>query len=270
MSTCCYCLTVQEPSTTKNSSSSRAPKTGAQLQTTRRSAKKCGKNVKKTPSPPPYPAESKPDSAATGCPLTLNLRHLHCRNPTSLQDHRDVHDRKNHPVLVDNLLHKTLENPSREKNLRTNRHPTPDNTIREPTLGLPGAVPDKENVRRSIFCTAQHHAQHTHTTRTPHPHTNTGASRAQSASACLLAASQLHQPSLPQGSGTDWQLSPRAHDKRDSLRGGVVVLCLLLLFCVCCCGCGCCCGCCCVLLCFCRVVVLSLLSLLLLSLLLLF
>ena len=31
MSTTCYGLTVQEPSTTKNSSSSRAPKTGAQL-----------------------------------------------------------------------------------------------------------------------------------------------------------------------------------------------------------------------------------------------
>ena len=45
-------------------------------------------------------------------------------------------------------------------------------TIWEPTLGLPGAALDKENVRRSIFCTAQHHAQHTHPGRhTTHKHT---------------------------------------------------------------------------------------------------
>ena len=45
-------------------------------------------------------------------------------------------------------------------------------TIREPALGLPGAALDKENVRRSIFCTAQHHAQNTHHRDTT-PHTNT-------------------------------------------------------------------------------------------------
>ena len=34
------------------------------------------------------------------------------------------------------------------------------------------------------------------------------------APAVTLAGSQLHQPSHPQGSGLDWLLSPRAHDKR--------------------------------------------------------
>ena len=38
------------------------------------------------------------------------------------------------------------------------------------------------------------------------------------------ASSQLHQPSLPQGSGPDWLLSPRAIDKRASHRGGVAVV----------------------------------------------
>ena len=39
-----------------------------------------------------------------------------------------------------------------------------------------------------------------------------------------LASSELHQPCLPQGSGLDWLLSPRAHDKRASHRGRVVVV----------------------------------------------
>ena len=79
MSTCCYGLIVQEPSTTKNSTSSRDPKTGAQLQTTWRSAK-MRKNRPK-PLPPPYTAESKPVSAgmSTDSGDELNLRHLHCR-----------------------------------------------------------------------------------------------------------------------------------------------------------------------------------------------
>ena len=66
-------------------------------------------------------------------------------------------DRENHPVLVDDLLHKTLENPSWEKTLGTNRRR--------------GAAPDKENVRRNM---PKHHAQHTHHWDTT-PHTNTGA-----------------------------------------------------------------------------------------------
>ena len=41
MSTTCYGLNVQEPSMTKNSSSSRAPKTGAQLQDDREEREKC-------------------------------------------------------------------------------------------------------------------------------------------------------------------------------------------------------------------------------------
>ena len=48
------CTYWQEPSMTKNSSPSRAPKNGAQLQTTWRSAKNAEKPTK-NPSPPPYP-----------------------------------------------------------------------------------------------------------------------------------------------------------------------------------------------------------------------
>ena len=44
---------VQEPSTTKNSSSSRAPKTGAQPPGQPGGARKVAKNKPKTPSPPP-------------------------------------------------------------------------------------------------------------------------------------------------------------------------------------------------------------------------
>ena len=44
---------VQEPSMAKNSSPSRAPKTGAQLRDNRRSAKNDAKCVEKAPSPPP-------------------------------------------------------------------------------------------------------------------------------------------------------------------------------------------------------------------------
>ena len=47
MSTTCNGLTVQEPSTTKNSSSSGAPKTGAQLRDNREERDKCGKTAKK-------------------------------------------------------------------------------------------------------------------------------------------------------------------------------------------------------------------------------
>ena len=54
MSTTCYGLSVQEPSTTKNSSSSRAPKTGAQLRDNPDEHEKWGKPLK-SPSPPPNP-----------------------------------------------------------------------------------------------------------------------------------------------------------------------------------------------------------------------
>ena len=68
-------------------------------------------------------------------------------------------------------------------------------------FGAPGRRPGQELMLvASSLCTAQ-----TPSTR----HTNTGASRAQSASASLLAASSLHQPSPPQ--------EPPRHVKRDSL-----------------------------------------------------
>ena len=74
-----------EPSMTKNSSPSRAPKTGAQLQTTWRSAKN-GKKRPKKPSSPPNPGKAYPSQLRTGRSTDsgdkLNLRHLHCReNP---------------------------------------------------------------------------------------------------------------------------------------------------------------------------------------------
>ena len=47
MSTSHYELIVQEPSTTKNSSSSRAPKTNAQLRDNPEEREKCGKTAKK-------------------------------------------------------------------------------------------------------------------------------------------------------------------------------------------------------------------------------
>ena len=47
MPTCCYGLIVQEPSTTTNSSPSRAPKTGAQLRDNPEEREKCGKSAKK-------------------------------------------------------------------------------------------------------------------------------------------------------------------------------------------------------------------------------
>ena len=90
----------------KNSSSSRAPKTGAQLQTTRWSAK----NDLKRPKNPLIAAITLHKAAqfALCVPVSvaqlgvlkrrdeLNLRDLHCaRDPTSLHDHRDVHNRKN-------------------------------------------------------------------------------------------------------------------------------------------------------------------------------
>ena len=79
MSTCCYGLIVQEPSTTKNSSSSRAPKTGAQLRDNPEEREKCGK-------PPKTPITAAiPNTAGSCVPVSvhdsggeLNLRHLYC------------------------------------------------------------------------------------------------------------------------------------------------------------------------------------------------
>ena len=63
----------------KNSSPSRAPKTGAQLQTTWRSAKN-GLKKPKNPSSPPYPAGNMPVSVRTGMSTNSgdepSLRHL--------------------------------------------------------------------------------------------------------------------------------------------------------------------------------------------------
>ena len=77
----------------KNSSSSRARKTGAQLQTTWRSAKNAEKQ-RKTPSPPPY-AETCPSLLRTKMSNSsgdeLNLRHFHCsRDPNDDLHNRDI------------------------------------------------------------------------------------------------------------------------------------------------------------------------------------
>ena len=77
----------------------------------------------------------------------LKLGHLHAKEEELQElvaaDHKDVHDRENHPVLVNDLFHKTLENPSWEKILRT-ATPTAacrTNTLpRNPLLGLLGAA----------------------------------------------------------------------------------------------------------------------------------
>ena len=98
-------------------------------------------------------------------------------------------------------------------------------------MGLLGAAPDKKTTLAASPLRTAQTPRTTHNTGTPH-HTNTGASRAQSASASLLAASHLHQPGLPQGSGPDWLLSPPAHDKRASHRGLLWLLLWALSECV--------------------------------------
>ena len=83
MSTCCYGLIVQEPSTTNNSSSSRVPKTGAQLRDNPEEREKFGKTRPEPLHRRHHPAESKPRLAATGMSTDsgdeLNLKHLHWR-----------------------------------------------------------------------------------------------------------------------------------------------------------------------------------------------
>ena len=87
---------VQGPSTTKNSSSSRAPKTGAQLRDNPEEREKCGKTAKN-----PFIAAITPllkaayrsllhNKMSTDSGDERNLRHLYCwRDPNlSLHDHR--------------------------------------------------------------------------------------------------------------------------------------------------------------------------------------
>ena len=74
MSTACYGLIVQEPSTTKNSSSSRAPKTGAQLRDNPEEREKCEKPPKNPSSPP----------------TAWRLHSLHCGYPSLLRTGRST------------------------------------------------------------------------------------------------------------------------------------------------------------------------------------
>ena len=74
-------------------------KTGAQLQTTWRSAKN-GLKKARNRSSPPYPAESVPSllrtEMSTNSGDELSLGHLHCsRDNLSLHDHGNVHNRRN-------------------------------------------------------------------------------------------------------------------------------------------------------------------------------
>ena len=103
-------------------------------------------------------------------------------------------------------------------------------TIREPTLGLPGAAPDRalgsagawvfpELSRRS---TVQSSGQLLRRKCRP-------SSDGLAAPAEPLASSQRHQPGPPQGSGPDWLLSSPAHDKRASHRRRVVVVVVVVL-----------------------------------------
>ena len=74
---------AQEPSMTKNSSSSRAPKTGAQLPDNPEERENCGKTAK-SPSPPPLLKVEYPSLLRTKMSTSfgdeLNLGHSHCRN----------------------------------------------------------------------------------------------------------------------------------------------------------------------------------------------
>ena len=87
MSTTCYELNVQEPSTTKNSSSSRAPKTGAQLRDDPEEREKC---------PTLHRHQTLAESSLSVCALSANsgdelsLRHLQQETQATTCTNRDI------------------------------------------------------------------------------------------------------------------------------------------------------------------------------------
>ena len=103
-------------------------------------------------------------------------------------------------------------------------------------MGLLGATPDRCNNDRRIASTGlwgrrvrgshsrRRRLQTVESSGQQLPKECRPSSDQHAAPAESLASSQLHQPSHPQGSGLDWLLSPRAHDKRASHRVGVVVV----------------------------------------------
>ena len=124
------------------------------------------------------------------------------RNPLAVLG-ENLEDLLRAHVLVDDLLHKTLlQNPATSDANAATAPPQhhPGTHFGAPVSGHATATSSGQQLPEEC-----------------HPPSDTLPYQ-------TLAASDLHQPRLPQWSGHDWLLSTRAHDKRDSHRGGVVVV----------------------------------------------